>query len=240
MRRESCRGKERYLFNFPLISDGLNYGNLPESQYIDKLRNYGSTGATPSFNDNLVFDSTYGELAHKHTGNKDKLVSLIQNTFNLSKWLNDNNWELNLDFYFQSYSGYQVLFQINRNLSSLNGIATGFDGRWLTTSFGFIIIDVPYNVSGNTIVCMQDGAPYVTNAWVRMNLSKTDNGFNFIFKTISNDTTFSSVQYPLSNITYTYSATHISLFGDYKANYDSMINSRYCVGATKNFYLKKL
>ncbi len=235
MKKEHTPVLEQYLFNFPLIENGVNLGNLPESQYIGNLRNYGSTDATPSFNDNLVFDSYYGELAHRHTDNTDKLVSLIQNTFNLSKWLNDNSWELNLDFYFQSYSGYQALLRINRNLSATYEVATGFDCRYLNTSFGFMIIGIPYNMSGNALVFMQSGAPYVTNDWVRMNLSKTDSGFSFVFKQISNDTIFSSVQYPLSNIDYTYSANHMSLFGDYKAKYDSTINTRYCVGATKTF-----
>lgn len=39
---------EQYLFNFPLTENGVNLGNLPESQYIGNLRNYGSTSATPS------------------------------------------------------------------------------------------------------------------------------------------------------------------------------------------------
>jgi len=84
--KKKTESQEYYLFRYPLTQDGVNQGNLPESQYIGKLRNYGSTTITPSFNDNLTFDSYYGKLAHRHTGCTDKLVSLVDyNNFSLNK-----------------------------------------------------------------------------------------------------------------------------------------------------------
>lgn len=221
-----------YLFRFPLTQDGVNQGNLPESQYIGNLRNYGSTTITPSFNDNLTFDSYYGKLAHRHTGCTDKLVSLIDyNNFSLNNWLNENDFELNLDFYFYSYAGYQQILEM---LRCTNSKTAGIDIRWLSNNYGMVYVG-----DGRTIALQQSGATYVTGQWVNANITKTGNNLVAAFKKIDDGSVISTESAIWDNILTVGDVKYITLFGYYLDN-NSANRQRYTIGATKNFYMKKL
>lgn len=236
MRREAKNSEQPtgdlYLFRFPLTQDGVNQGNLPESQYIGNLRNYGSTTITPSFNDNLTFDSYYSQLAHRHTGNTDKLVSLVDyNNFSFNGWLNDNDFEFNLDFYFNSYAGYQTVLEM---LRCSNSQTAGIDMRWLSSNFGLIYVG-----NGNTIALQQSGATYVTQKWVRANLIKAGTILTAVFTRLDNNTILSTKSTTWTNILTNGDVKYITVFGCYLDNNNANFQ-RYVVGATKNFYMKKL
>lgn len=222
---------DSYLFNFPLMEDGLNYGNLPESQYIPKLRNYGSTSTTPNFNDSLTFDSYYGELAHRHTGCANKLVSSIDyQNFDLNAWLNDNNWELNLDFYFYGYNGYQQVLEM---LRCTNGQTIGLDIRWLSNNYGVLYFgDGTQNLIGQN-------PTYVTRQWVRANLVKIGSMLEADFVKLSDASTLSNNSLTISTFKNYGRVQFLTLFGCYIPG-NSANSQRYTIGATKNFYLKKL
>ncbi len=235
MRREqrlTGSADDSYLFNYPLTQDGVNQGNLPESQYIGNLRNYGSTTITPSFNDNLTFDSYYGKLAHRHTGCTDKLVSLIDyNNFSLNNWLNENDFESNLDFYFYSYAGYQQILEM---LRCTNSQTAGMDVRWLSNNYGMVYVG-----DGNTIALQQSGATYVTGQWVNVNITKTGTNLIAVFKKIDDGSVISAKSTVWNDILTVGDVKYITLFGYYLDN-NSANRQRYTIGATKNFYLKKL
>ena len=230
---------DSYLFNFPLTEDGLNYGNLSESTYIGNLRNYGSTGTSPNFNDNLTFDSTYGQLAHKHTNNTDKLVSLIDyQTFDINKWLNGNNYELNLDFYFYNYTGYQQIAELIRNplYSSSANYIVGYDIRWLSGNYGFIL----WNGTGSNPQPLIGSSPtYVTRVWVNMNIKKVSGTITAVYKRMDNDNILSTNTFTAPTLVEGKNPRYLTLFGYYQEG-GGLNSSRYCTGATKNFYLKKL
>jgi len=222
---------DSYLFNFPLTEDGLNYGSLPESTYIGKLRNYGSTGNTPNFNDNLVFDSTYGELAHKHTGCADKLVSIISESFNINMWLNDNDWELNLDFYFLSYNGYQQILEMIR---CYRGDTLGIEIRWLSSNYGML-----YAGGGNTLSWIGNNPTHVTQQWVNFNIIKIGTSISSVVTRMSDSVVTSTKTQSWINVNTTDNPKYITLFGLFLDG-NSLNSQRYTRGATKNFYLKKL
>lgn len=244
MRREGLISQphsENYLFNFPLMGDGLNYGNLPESQYITKLRNYGSTSTTPNFNDNLTFDSYYGELAHRHAGCKDKLVSLIDyQNFDLNAWLNANDYELNLDFYFYSYSGYQQIIEMMRNpiyYTPPSSYYVGYDLRWLSGNYGILFWS---GISDSSEIRLIGSSPtYVTRVWVNMNIKKVGGTITAVYKRMDNDNILSTNTFTAPTLVEGKNPRYLTLFGYYQEG-ASLNSSRYCTGATKNFYLKKL
>jgi len=231
-----------YLFNFPLTEDGLNYGNLPESQYIPKLRNYGSTGTTPNFNDNLTFDSTYGQLAHKHANNTDKLVSLIDyQNFDLNAWLNANDYELNLDFYWYSYSGYQQLIEMMRNptyYTPPSSYYVGYDVRWLSGNYGYLFWKGD-NYSQSQLSLIGTNPTYVTRVWVNMNIIRVENSISVVFKRKDNDVILSQTTFTTPVLFEGKNPRYLTLFGYYQDG-NSANSQRYTTGATKNFYLKKL
>lgn len=229
-----------YLFRFPLTQDGVNQGNLPESQYIGSLRNYGSTGSTANFNDSLVFDTTYGELAHRHTECADKLVSLIDySNFDLGAWMNNNDFELNLDFYFAGYSGYQQIFEMMRNPSymSASNYAIGFDGRWLNNNFG----SVSYNGTNIPLIELKaSAATYVTGSWVRFNAVKSFGNLTITYTRLDNETILSTKTVTAPTFVTGKMPRYLTLFGFYLEGSYANNGARYTRGATKNFYLKKL
>lgn len=232
---------DNYLFNFPLIGDGLNYGNLVESTYIGNLRNYGSTDTSPNFNDNLTFDSTYGQLAHKHTNNTDKLVSLIDyQSFDINKWLNDNDYELNLDFYWYSYSGYQQLIEMMRNpiyYTPPSSYYVGYDLRWLSGNYGRLFWS---GINDSSEIRLIGSSPtYVTRVWVNMNIKKVSGTINVVYKRMDNDNILSTNTFTAPTLVEGKNPRYITLFGYYQEN-NSANSQRYTIGATKSFYLKKL
>lgn len=243
MRREqglAGSADDSYLFRFPLTQDGVNQGNLPESQYIGNLRNYGSTGSTANFNDNLVFDTNFGEQAHRHTGCADKLVSLIDySNFDLGAWMNNNDFELNLDFYFSSYRGYQQIFEMMRNPSymSASNYAIGFDVRWLNNNFGYI----SYNGTNSPIIDLKAStATYVTGAWVRFNAVKSFGNLTITYTRLDNETILSTKTVAALTFVTGKMPRYITLFGFYLEGSYANNSARYTIGATKNFYMKKL
>ena len=243
MRREqrlTGSADDSYLFRFPLTQDGVNQGNLPESQYIGKLRNYGSTGYTANFDDNLVFGTTYGEMAHIHAGCADKLVSLIDyNSLDLGVWMNANDFELNLDFYFSSYRGYQQIFEMMRNPSymSASNYAIGFDGRWLNNNFGYI----SYNGTNSpTIELKASTSTYVTGAWARFNVVKGFGNLTITYTRLDNETILSTKTVTAPTFVTGKMPRYLTLFGYYLEGSYANNGTRYTIGATKNFYMKKL
>lgn len=243
MRREqrlTGSADDSYLFRFPLTQDGVNQGNLPESQYIGKLRNYGSTGSTANFNDNLVFDTNFGEQAHRHTGCADKLVSLIDySNFDLGAWMNDNDFELNLDFYFAGYSGYQQVLEVMRNPSymSASNYAIGFDIRWLNNNFGYL----SYNGTNNpTIALKANTATYVTGVWVRFHTTKQNGNLTITYTRLDTDVVLSTKTEAAPTFVTGKMPRYITLLGYYLEGSNSNNRTRYTTGATKNFYLKKI
>jgi len=240
MKREhnTLTPSDLYLFNFPLTEDGLNHGNLPESTYIPKLRNYGSTIVTPNFNDNLVFDTTYGVLAHKHTGCSDKLVSLIDySNFDLNKWMNDNDYELNLDFYFASYSGYQQVLEMMRcpSYASGNTSFVGYDVRWLSNEFGKLFTSGAWDPH----IDLRDSGSPSYNTWVRFNVVKYNGTITIVFTNLGSDTIISSKTETVQTMFEGQPPYYITVFGFYNAG-NSVNRQRYVTGATKNFYLRKI
>lgn len=242
MRREhnstQTPGGDQYLFNFPLTEDGLNHGNLLESQYIGKLRNYGSTTSAPNFNDNLTFDTNFGVLAHRHTDNANKLVSLIDyNNFDLGTWMNNNDFECNLDFYFSGYGGYQQVLELFRNpdFQTASNWPTGFEIRWLHNTFGYFF----YNGTNSSIPFKADSSTYVTGAWVRFNLRKTSTSLIITYTRISDGVVLSSKTESSPTIISGKMPRYMTLFGYYLEN-NNMNSTRFTTGATKNFYMKKL
>lgn len=243
MRREHSStqtpGGDQYLFNFPLTSDGLNHGNLPESQYIPKLRNYGSTSTTASFNDNLTFDTTYGELAHKHTNNTDKLVSLIDySNFDFGAWMNNNDFELNLDFYFKSYSGYQQVLEMMRNPNYTTGsnYSVGFDCRYTNS----LLCILWYDGTTNGIRLWTDPiSQYVTNSWVRFKITKQNGVYTASYTDLSNNTVINTKTDSFPSLLTGRNVYYLTVFGTYEGDGASN-NTRYVAGATKNLYMKKL
>lgn len=230
---------DRYLFNFPLTEDGLNYGNLPESTYIGKLRNYGSTSITPNFNDNLTFDSTYGQLAHKHTNNTDKLVALIDyGNFDFGAWMNDNDFFFNLDFFFSDYRGYQQILEMMRNPlhTTSTNFSIGIDGRWLSNNFGYLFYD---GTSTNIVALKSNISTYVTNAWIRLNIHKESGLMTITYTNLDTDTVISEKIVASPTFLTNRMPRYITLFGFYQENGGNN-SSRYCIGATKNFYMQKL
>lgn len=229
-----------YLFRFPLTQDGVNQGNLPESQYIGSLRNYGSTGSTANFNDNLVFDTNFGELAHRHTGCADKLVSLIDySNFDLGAWMNNNDFELNLDFYFAGYAGYQQIFEMMRNQSymSASNYAIGFDGRWINNNFGYI----SYNGTTSPMIDLKAStATYVTGAWVRFQTTKQSGNLTITYTRLDTAAVLSTKTVTAPTFATGKMPRYITLFGFYLEGSYANNGGRYTTGATKNFYMKKL
>lgn len=241
MRREHNISTESdlYLFNFPLTENEVNQGNLPESQYISKLRNYGSTSTTANFNDNLVFDSTYGELAHKHTNNTNKLVSLIDyQNFDLAAWINNNDCEFNLDFYFQSYSGYQQVFELfySPNYTTGSNYSVGFDGRYTNSLLCILLHD---GTTNGTRLWTDPISPYVINSWVRFKIVKQNGIYTSSYTNLSNNTVFNTKTDNFPNLLTGRNVYYLTVFGTYRGNGVST-NTRYVSGAAKNFYLKKL
>lgn len=243
MRREqrlTGSADDSYLFRYPLTQDGVNQGNLPESQYIGSLRNYGSTGSTSNFNDNLVFDTNFGELAHRHTGCADKLVSLIDySNFDLGEWMNNNDFELNLDFYFDSYYGYQQIFEMMRNPSymSASNYAIGFDGRWLNNTFGYL----SYNGTNSPLIDLKAStSTYVTKEWVRFNVVKQSGNMTITHTGLGNGTTLSEKTVTAPTFATGKMPRYFTLFGFYLEGSNANNGGRYTTGATKNFYMKKL
>lgn len=222
-----------------MTENGVNQGNLPESQYIHKLRNYGSTGSYSSFNDILTFDTTYGELAHKHTDNNDKLVSLIDyQNFDLAAWLKNNDWEFNLDFYFQSYSGYQQIFELFRNPNYTTGsnYSVGVDGRYTNS----LLCILWFDGTTNGIRLWTDPiSQYVTNGWVRFKITKQNGVYTASYIDLSSDTVFNTKTDNFPNLLTGRNVYYLTVFGTYEGD-GAINNTRYVAGATKNLYMKKL
>ena len=210
------------------------------------MRNFGSTTYTPNFNDSLTFETTAGHLAHKHSDNTNKLVSLIDyQNFNINKWFNENNYEIGLDFYYTGYAGYQQILEMYRTPEFVNNLGqytdntsyfVGYEIRWVSNTFGQLTTTGQRQNPG-TIQLKSGNASAVSNQWVSLIIKKNSSETNVVFKTDSNILSNLTFVTPTLNETQ-FAPRYLTLFGYYCEGNTNLNQQRHTKGATKNFYCK--